>query len=238
MMHGPEGRDYPNKIIFIEVLNPERLVYKHSGDEDTEPVNFHVTVTFENEDNKTRVTMNSTFESARELDRVDREYGAIEGGKQHITNLDKYLSTFPVNNNSFEIERILNAPIEKVWLAITSKEEMDKWYFKIASFKPEVGFTFQFTGEGAKGDIYIHHCEIKEAVPMEKLSYSWRNEGIPGESLLTFELTSEGNKTNLKLIHTGLETFVTDSPDFAEGSFAKGWTYIIGKSLPEYLEKE
>lgn len=135
------------------------------------------------------------------------------------------------------ISRLINAPIEKVWQAITSKEAMDKWYFKIASFKPEAGFSFQFTGEGAKGDIYIHLCEVKEVIPLKKISYSWRYEGIPGESLVTFELTPEGNETQLKLTHAGLETFITDSPDFAEGSFAKGWTYIIGKFLVEYLLK-
>ena len=142
------------------------------------------------------------------------------------------------NEGELIISRLINAPIEKVWLAITSKEAMNKWYFKIASFKPEVGFSFQFTGEGAKGDIYIHHCEVKEVIPLKKISYSWRYEGIPGKSLVTFELTPEGNKTTLKLTHTGLDTFVTDSPDFADGSFATGWAFIIGKSLLEYLEKE
>lgn len=134
-------------------------------------------------------------------------------------------------------ERVLNTPIEKVWSAISSKEEMDKWYFKIASFKPEVGFTFQFSGEGAKGETYIHHCEVKEVVLMKKLSYTWRYEGIPGNSLVEFELWPEGDKTKIKLTHTGLETFVTDNPDFAKESFVQGWTEIIGKILPEYLAK-
>ena len=237
MMHGPDGRDYPNRIVFIEVVKPERLVYKHAGDEDTEPVSFHVTVIFEKIGHKTKITMNSIFESAAELNRVESEYSAIEGGKQHVTNLDKYLSALPANKNPFEIERLLHAPIEKVWSAISSKDEMDNWYFKIDSFKPVVGFTFQFSGTGRKGETYIHHCEIKEVVPMKKISYTWRYEGIPGNSLVEFELTPEGNKTKLKLTHTGLETFVTDNPDFAKTSFVEGWTHIIGKSLPEYLKK-
>ncbi len=37
VMHGPDGRDYPNKIVFLEVAKPERLVYKHSGEAGTEP---------------------------------------------------------------------------------------------------------------------------------------------------------------------------------------------------------
>lgn len=139
--------------------------------------------------------------------------------------------------NAIIITRVLNAPVETVWKAITDKEEMETWYFNIAYLKPEVGCTFQFAGTGRKGETYIHHCEIKEVVPMKKLSYTWRYEGIPGNSLVEFELSPEGDKTKIKLTHTGLETFVTDNPDFAKSSFVEGWTHIIGKSLTEYLEK-
>ncbi len=140
-------------------------------------------------------------------------------------------------NEPIITERLLNAPIEKVWAAITSKDEMDNWYFKMDSFIAEVGFTFQFSGEGRKGEMYIHHCEIKEVIPMKKLSYTWRYEGMAGNSLVEFELSPEGDKTKIKLTHTGLETFVTDNSDFAKSSFVEGWTHIIGKALPEYLEK-
>ncbi len=91
LMQGPDGRDYPNKIIFIEVVKPEKLVYKHSDDEDTEPVNFHVTVTFVQQDDQTLLTMYSIFESAGELDRLNRDYNAIEGGRQHVNRLAEYL---------------------------------------------------------------------------------------------------------------------------------------------------
>ncbi len=91
-MHGPDGRDYPNKIVFIEVVKPERLVYRHSGDEGTEPVSFHVTVSFEKQDNKTLLTMKSIFGSAAELERLDKEYGAREGMKQHVGRLEEYVA--------------------------------------------------------------------------------------------------------------------------------------------------
>ena len=93
ILHGPDGRDYPNKILFLEVEKPNRLVYKHSGDEDTEPVNFHVTVTFEQEGDKTKLTMYSVFESVAELVRVNKKYGAIEGAKQHVARLELYIKT-------------------------------------------------------------------------------------------------------------------------------------------------
>ena len=44
VMHGPDGRDYQNLITFLEVVQPARLVYKHGGEKDLEPVNFQTTV--------------------------------------------------------------------------------------------------------------------------------------------------------------------------------------------------
>jgi uncharacterized protein YndB with AHSA1/START domain len=92
VMHGPDGTDYKNKIIFIEVVKPERLVYRHAGDADGEPVRFHVTVTFIEQGGKTRLTMQSIFESAEARDHVVKKYGAIEGGNQTLARLAEHLA--------------------------------------------------------------------------------------------------------------------------------------------------
>ena len=47
-------------------------------------------------------------------------------------------------------EVLLDAPVSRVWKAITDKEDMKHWYFDFAEFKPEVGFEFQFYGESSK----------------------------------------------------------------------------------------
>ena len=93
MMHGPDGRDYPNKIVFIEVVKPERLVFKHTGDDDTEGVTHYSTVTFQEVNGKTNLTMKLVFNTAEERERVVKEYGAEEGGKQTIGRLEEYLAT-------------------------------------------------------------------------------------------------------------------------------------------------
>jgi uncharacterized protein YndB with AHSA1/START domain len=47
-MHGPDGKDYPNKKVYLEAVKPERLVYLHGGGKEGElAVNFETTVTFE-----------------------------------------------------------------------------------------------------------------------------------------------------------------------------------------------
>ncbi len=136
----------------------------------------------------------------------------------------------------FVIERVYNAPIKVVWNAITNKDQMKQWYFDLKEFKPEVGFEFQFYGQGHKGEQYLHLCKITEVIPYKKLAYSWRYDGYKGISYLTFELSAEGDKTKIKLTHKGLETFPQDSQDFAKESFTAGWTALIGKMLKEFVE--
>lgn len=136
----------------------------------------------------------------------------------------------------FVIERVYKAPIEKVWKAITDKDQMKEWYFDLAEFKPEVGFEFSF--EGGKDDkTYLHLCKITEVIPGRKLAHSWTYSGYEGYSVVTFELFDEGNETRLKLTHEGLETFPQNNPDFAKENFVQGWTAITGTSLKNFLEK-
>jgi uncharacterized protein YndB with AHSA1/START domain len=133
-------------------------------------------------------------------------------------------------------EVLLNASASKVWKAITDKDDMKQWYFDFAEFKPEVGFEFQFYG-GSDEKKYLHLCKITEVITGKRLTYSWRYDGYPGNSFVTFELFDEAGKTRLKLTHKGIESFGTDNSDLAKENFVEGWNQIIGKSLKEYIEK-
>ncbi|WP_184549383.1 SRPBCC family protein [Mucilaginibacter sp. FT3.2] len=135
----------------------------------------------------------------------------------------------------FVIERIYNAPIGKVWEAITNVAKMREWYFNIAHFKPEVGFEFEFTG-GDDIKQYRHLCRVTQVVDGSKIAYTWTYDEYGGDSEVTWELFTEGEGTRLKLTHTGLETF-PELPSFKRENFVGGWTHITGVSLKEYLEK-
>ena len=141
-----------------------------------------------------------------------------------------------MNNEPFVIERTFNASVEKIWKAITDKNEMKQWYFDLKEFKPEAGFEFQFSGGPAPERQYLHLCKITEVIPKKKLTYGWRYSGYAGISFVTFELFDEGNRTRVKLTHAGLDTFPKEEPDFAKGNFVEGWTDIIGRSLKEFVE--
>jgi uncharacterized protein YndB with AHSA1/START domain len=94
-LHGPDGANYPNKSVFKEVVKPERIVYSHGGGRENGPgASFVATWTFEAvAPNKTKLTIRMVFPSAADRDKVVKEFGAIEGGKQTLARLSEHLAS-------------------------------------------------------------------------------------------------------------------------------------------------
>jgi len=132
------------------------------------------------------------------------------------------------------VERTFDAPVARVWQALTNVEEMRRWFFDLAEFRAEPGFEFRFAVLH-EGFNYDHRCKVTAAVPNRKLAFTWRYEGFEGDSLVTIELFAEGNRTRVKLTHEGLETFPA-IPAFARKNFMGGWTQIISTSLVDFVE--
>lgn len=79
VMHGPDGVDYQNKIVFVEVVRPERVVYDHvSG-----PL-FRMTVTFTAQGEKTLLTAQMLFETSDLRNKVIKQFNAEEGLHQTL----------------------------------------------------------------------------------------------------------------------------------------------------------
>jgi len=86
VMHGPDGTDYTNESIFIEVERPERIVFRH-----LKPMHrFLMTVLFGEEGGKTRLTWRMLFESTAECDRVRAFAGAAN--EQNFDRLEAQLA--------------------------------------------------------------------------------------------------------------------------------------------------
>jgi uncharacterized protein YndB with AHSA1/START domain len=78
-MHGPDGRDYPNRVTYTEVVEGKRLAYQHNGEAEHDPVQFRVLVTFDDlGGGRTQLNMRMTFPTPEARDFVSK-YGAVEG---------------------------------------------------------------------------------------------------------------------------------------------------------------
>ena len=85
VMHGPDGVDYKNRSVFVEIVKPERIVFDHvSGPR------FRVTATFAEEAGRTRLTWLMLFETVAEYEKV-RGY-AVEGNRQNLDRLEAELA--------------------------------------------------------------------------------------------------------------------------------------------------
>lgn len=90
-MHGPDGTDYPNVIVFREIEPPARLVYENSWNLPGDPLAFEVAVTFTPDGTGTRLAIHFTFPDARAVRTAVERYGVIRGGEETLERIARYL---------------------------------------------------------------------------------------------------------------------------------------------------
>jgi len=144
IMHGPDGRDYENHVVYDEIDEPSRIVYRQVGGEaGVETVLFQSTVIFEPQEGatpRTRLTLRMVFPSTEERDRVEREHGAVQGGMQHLARLASYATQgLPTGNQHaltlvrpsetrIILQRVFDAPRDRVFEALSKPEHIRRWW--------------------------------------------------------------------------------------------------------------
>jgi uncharacterized protein YndB with AHSA1/START domain len=93
VMHGPDGRDYKTEHVYVEIAEPERLVYRHVS-----APQFQMTVTFADDGGKTTLTARMLFESTALRDSTVKTFGAVEGLKQTLGRLAEYVIALDASN--------------------------------------------------------------------------------------------------------------------------------------------
>ena len=85
VMHGPDGVDYKNESVFVEIVKPERIVFQH----ETGP-RFQATATFAEQAGKTMVTFQMLFKTAAECEKV--KVYAADANEQNFDRLEAQLA--------------------------------------------------------------------------------------------------------------------------------------------------
>ena len=126
-MHGPDGTDWPNLIVYDTIEAPTRLVYDHGETDidESSPHCFHVEIDFEEAAGGTQVTMRSVFPTKEARDAVVK-FGAVEGGRQTLERLGNELDIQDVE--PFVVSHTFDAPRELVWRCYTDAEHLQKWW--------------------------------------------------------------------------------------------------------------
>lgn len=90
-MKAPDGTNYPNRVEYLEIVPPERLVFDHGRDVDDDPDRFRVTITFDEQANKKTVVTLRQLHPTKELRDVKIGFGAVELGQQTLDKLAEHL---------------------------------------------------------------------------------------------------------------------------------------------------
>lgn len=104
-----------------------------------------------------------------------------------------------LSGRTLEKELFINATPERVFQALTEKEDLERWFLAKAEVDLRLGGTIRF--EWWSGVVNVGKITALE--PPHRLSYTW--EALePSPTTITFELTAENAGTRLHLQHTGI----------------------------------
>ena len=97
-MRRPDGTEHPVRYQFVEILAPERIIYRpfrpaEAVRRGNPPPTYLATLTFEALGNETIFTMRAEFESAADL-AVAMTGGFYEGTNQAFDKLERHLATY------------------------------------------------------------------------------------------------------------------------------------------------
>jgi uncharacterized protein YndB with AHSA1/START domain len=198
-MHGPDGTNYPNKARFLEIVPPERISFLLGGgsnleDDERRGATFRATWTFEVVDaGRTRLTGRMVFPSKEARDRVVRDFGAIEGGKQTLERASEYVAGMQAR--PFVLTQEFAAPRDLVWRAWTERERFEKWFgpkgvnISVAKFDLRPGGMIHYSMTTPDGKEIWGKAVYREVVPQTKLvwinSFSDKDAGITRHPLTT-----------------------------------------------------
>ena len=154
VMHGPDGTDYKNHLVFREIVEPERIAYSHV----TGPL-FDATATFASEGNKTRVTVQMVFESAELRNKVQEQFCAVEGLEQNLNHLGEELARIAAEaGREFIISRTFDAPRDLMWKVWTDEQRRAKW------FGPKGVRIFHSKNDLRPGGMYLYGMRSPDGV--------------------------------------------------------------------------
>ncbi|MGC5327868.1 SRPBCC family protein [Brevibacillus sp. SYSU BS000544] len=141
-------------------------------------------------------------------------------------------------NNANTIQDIkqtatFNAPIQKVWEAVSSSEGIASWFMP-NDFQPVVGHEFHIQSPFGPSP-----CKVLEIEAPHRLSFAWDTDGW----IVTFQLKEVGNQTEFTVVHAGWKQPGEMVPKAKEDASVIrdrmnfGWQSLVNDKLRKVVEE-
>lgn len=254
IMNGPDGAQYPNRIVFDEIVRPEKITYTHSGDAPDDPDAFKTTVLFDDVNGKTKITMTGVFPSKSARDYVVEQFGALQGAQDNLDKLEEHVAT--IRTKAFVIEREYDAPVALVFKAFTEADRLAQWWgpkgmeMVKCSVDLRPGGLFHYAMKSPQGHVMWGKFVYREIVAPKKLVFvvSFSNEeggaerhpmspNWPLEVLNIISFTERDGKTLVTMRGAPVNATDIERKTFEEGhaSLQGGFKPTLD-SLEQYLK--
>jgi uncharacterized protein YndB with AHSA1/START domain len=256
-MHGPDGKDWPNRIIYKTVTEPSYLAFDHDGGEDdVSGHRFLGELELFEEGGKTRIELRMTEATLEARDAVAQF--AVAGGQQNLERLAAYIAPLVDPLNKFEIEREFAVSQQRLFEACSKIEHLKQWMAPAGmttikatqDFKPGGHYHYGLaTADGSEMWGMVHY---KEITPHNRLVYAQNFSDAAGnvtahpmaptwprEMLTLFDFISQGpSQTKLRITWINAQASDEEAATFASAhaGMAQGWTGSLD-NLQNYLSQ-
>ena len=224
-MRSPSGQDHWTRGTFVEVTPHTRLVIDmHAVDSAGEPLfRAYTEVDFSDAPGGTRMDVVQTYTFIDPSIAAPMVAGAPEGWRTTLDKLEKEVLRMrggaetgarSVVHASFHLERSYDAPVVRVWQALTDEAAKQKWFGGTPGrwellerhMDVRVGGSERLKGRWEAGVVSTFDATYHDVVPNERLVYSYvmhLDDKKISVSLVTMQLKSESVKTILTVTEQG-----------------------------------
>jgi uncharacterized protein YndB with AHSA1/START domain len=224
-MQLPTGEKHWVRGTFVEVTPPNRLVIEMNVTSGAgEPLfRCYTEVDFSDALGGTRMDVVQTYTFIDPSIAAPMVAGAQEGWRTTLDKLEKEVLRMrgaaetgvrSVVHATFHLERTYDAPVARVWKALTDEKAKQKWFGGAPGrwellerhMDVRIGGSERLKGRWEGGVFSTFDATYHDVIPNERLVYSYvmhLNDKKISVSLATLQLQADGRKTTLKVSEQG-----------------------------------
>ena len=223
-MRGPHGGERLIRGTFVEVIPYNRLVIEmRVVDGEGKPLfEARTEVTFADDVIGARMDLVQTYAFVDPAMASPMVWGASQGWRTSLDKLQKEVTRMrgggeaarSVAHATFHLERTYDAPVARVWAAITEEEAKSKWFGGAPAqwellerhMDVRVGGRERLKGRWKGGVVSTFDATYYDAIPNERLVYAYEmhlDDTKISVSLATVQLKAEGARTTLMITEQG-----------------------------------
>jgi uncharacterized protein YndB with AHSA1/START domain len=224
-MRSPAGHDHWSRGKFVEVTPYDRLVIDmHATDSAGKPLfRAYTEVNFSDALGGTQVDIVQTYTFVDPSIAAPMVAGAPEGWRTTLDKLEKEVVRMQggtetgvrsVAHATFDLERVFDAPVARVWKALTDEAAKQKWFAGTPGqwellerhMDVRVGGRERLKGRWKGGVVSTFDAIYHDVIPHQRLVYSYEmhiGDKKISVSLATMQLKAAGGKTTLTVTEQG-----------------------------------